>query len=33
MLLADEVDNKAFITGLLNARYNELPAPKVKKKR
>ena len=28
MLLADEVDNKEFLTGLLNAMYDELPKPK-----
>jgi len=33
MLLVDEVDDKAFITGLFNAMYDELPAPKMKKKR
>lgn len=33
MLLVDEVDNKAFLTGLLNAMYNELPAPKRQKKK
>ena len=31
MLLVDEVDDKAFITGLFNAMYDELPAPKMKK--
>ena len=33
MLLVDEVDDKAFITGLFNAMYDELPAPKMKKKK
>ena len=33
MLLADEVDNKAFITGLFNAMYDELPERKIKKKK
>lgn len=33
MLLVDEVDNKAFLTGLLNAMYDELPAPKRQKKK
>ena len=32
MLLVDEVDDKEFITGLFNAVYEELPAPKPKKK-
>ena len=32
MLLVDEVDDKAFITGLFNAMYDELPVPKMKKK-
>lgn len=32
MLLVDEVDNKEFLTGLFNAIYEELPAPKLKKK-
>lgn len=31
MLLVDEVDNKNFLTGLFNAMYDELPAPKKKK--
>ena len=31
MLLVDEVDDKAFIPGLFNAIYDELPAPKSKK--
>ena len=33
MLLVDEVDNKEFLTGLFNAMYEELPAPKPKKKK
>ena len=33
MLLVDEVDNKEFLTGLFNAMYDELPAPKVKKRK
>ena len=33
MLLVDEVDNKNFIAGLFNAMYEELPAPKPKKKK
>lgn len=32
MLLAFEVDDKAFLTGLFNAIYDELPVPKTKKK-
>ncbi len=28
MLLAEEVDNKDFLTGLFNAIYDELPSPK-----
>lgn len=32
MLLADEVENKKFLTGLFNAVYEELPAPKLKRK-
>ena len=32
MLLVDEVDDKTFLTGLFNAMYDELPAPKPKKK-
>ena len=31
MLLVDEVDDKEFMTGLFNAVYEELPAPKPKK--
>ena len=33
MLLVDEVDNKEFLAGLFNAMYEELPAPKPKKKK
>ena len=33
MLLVDEVDNKEFLTGLFKAMYEELPAPKLKKKK
>ena len=33
MLLVDEVDNKEFLTGLFSAMYEELPAPKPKKKK
>lgn len=33
MLLVEEVDNKAFLTGLFRAMYDELPAPKPKKKK
>lgn len=33
MLLVDEVDSKTFLTGLIEAMYEELPAPKQKKKR
>lgn len=32
LLAVDDVANKAFLTGLFNAMYNELPAPKSKKK-
>ena len=31
MLLVDEVDNREFLTGLFNAMYEKLPAPKPKK--
>ena len=30
MLLVDDIDNKEYLTGLFNALYNELPAPKKK---
>ena len=33
MLLVDEVDNKELLTGLFNAMYDELPAPKPKKRK
>ena len=33
MLLVDDVDNKEFLTGLFNSIYDELPAPKPKKKK
>ena len=33
MLLVDDVDNKEFLTDLFNSMYNELPAPKPKKKK
>ena len=33
MLLVDEVDNKAFLIGLFNVMYEELPVPKPKKKK
>ncbi len=33
MLLVDEVDNQAFLAGLFRAMYEELPAPKPKKKK
>ncbi len=32
MLLVDNVDNRDFLTRLLTAMYDELPAPKPKKK-
>ena len=32
MLLVDNVDNRNFLTRLLTAMYDELPAPKPKKK-
>lgn len=31
MLLVDEVDDKEYLTGLFDAIYDELPAPKTKK--
>ncbi|MBR4430500.1 MAG: competence protein TfoX, partial [Clostridiales bacterium] len=31
MLLVDNVDNREFLQELLNAMYDELPAPKKKK--
>ena len=33
MLLVDEVDNKGFLAGLFGVMYDELPAPKPKKKK
>mgnify|MGYP004507152575 FL=1 len=33
MLLAEDVDNKDFLTGLFRAMYDELPVPKPKKKK
>ncbi|MCH5212511.1 MAG: TfoX/Sxy family protein [Oscillospiraceae bacterium] len=33
MLLVDDIDNKEYLAGLFNAMYDELPAPKVKKKK
>ena len=33
MLLVDDVDNKEFLTSLFNSMYDELPAPKPKKKK
>mgnify|MGYP000507168670 FL=1 len=33
MLLVDDIDNKSFLVDLLNEMYEELPAPKVKKKK
>ena len=33
MLLVDDVDNKEFLTDLFNLMYDELPAPKPKKKK
>lgn len=33
MLLVDEVDRPGFLSGLFEAMYEELPAPKAKKKR
>ena len=32
MLLVDDVENKEFLQGLLEAMYDELPAPKKKKR-
>ena len=32
MLLVDNVDDKDYLAGLFNAMYDELPAPKPKKK-
>ena len=33
MLLVEEVDNKEFLTGFFHAMYEELRAPKPKKKK
>lgn len=33
MLLVDNLDDKEFLTGLFNLMYDELPLPKVKKKK
>lgn len=33
MLLIDDVDDKEFLTGLVNVMYDELSAPKPKKKK
>ncbi len=33
MLLVADIDNKEFLTGLINGMYDELPAPKSKKKK
>lgn len=33
MLLVDNVDDRAYLTGLLNTMVDELPAPKAKKKK
>ncbi len=33
MLLVEEVDDRDFLTGLFRAMYEELPAPKPKKKK
>ena len=33
MLLVDDVDNKDFLAALFNSMYEELPTPKVKKKK
>lgn len=32
MLLVDRLEDKAFLSGLVRAMYEELPAPRVKKK-
>ena len=32
MLLVDNVDDKAFLTGLFEAMYDELPTPKTKRR-
>lgn len=33
MLLVDDIDDKEYLAGLFKAMYDELPAPKVKKKK
>lgn len=33
MLLVEDVDSKEFLSGLFNTMYDELPAPKPKKKK
>ena len=33
MLLVDDVDDKEYLAGLFHAMYDELPAPKAKKKK
>ena len=33
MLLVDELDNKEFLVELFKAKYEEIPSPKVKKKK
>ena len=33
MLLVEDIDNREFLAGLFNAMYDELPLPKVKKKK
>lgn len=33
MLLVDDVDSKEYLTGLFNVMFEELPAPKPKKKK
>lgn len=33
MLLMEEIDNREYLEGLFNATYDELPAPKPKKKK
>lgn len=33
MLLVEETDNREFLTALVEAMYDELPAPKIKKRK
>lgn len=33
MILVDNLDSKEYLTGLFNAMYDELPAPKIKNKK